>query len=101
MRRPVPPRKCVLTRDAIFRLDSFAPKRDILTMLTEQAIHFRNQAIRQVRSFRAKSGWSLNKLAKRAGLRESTIRNIDDPEWNPEFETLKKLEILVTQQGAR
>lgn len=31
-------------------------------------------------------------LARRAGVRESTIRNIGDPDWNPTSDTLRKLE---------
>lgn len=69
-------------------------------MLTEQSIQLRRQAIGKVRTFWTKSGWSLNGFAKAAGLRESTIRNIDAPDWNPDFETLKKLERFVLEQGA-
>jgi ribosome-binding protein aMBF1 (putative translation factor) len=57
-------------------------------MLTEQAIQ-------RVRTFRSEKGWTLSKLAREAGLRESTIRNMDADDWNPETRTLAKLEAVV------
>jgi ribosome-binding protein aMBF1 (putative translation factor) len=57
-------------------------------MLTEQAIQ-------RVRTFRKDRGWTLSKFAREAELRESTIRKMDDPDWNPEHRTLAKLEAVV------
>jgi ribosome-binding protein aMBF1 (putative translation factor) len=92
-------RKCVLARNAKCGLDYFASWRDYAGMLTEQAIHSFNRAIQKVRAFRTKKGWTLNRFAKEVGLRESTIRYMDDPDWRPEFDTLRKLESFV-ENGA-
>jgi ribosome-binding protein aMBF1 (putative translation factor) len=60
-------------------------------MLTEQAIQ-------RVRQFRQTKGWTLSKFAREAELRESTIRKMDEPDWNPEHRTLAKLEAVVIAQ---
>jgi ribosome-binding protein aMBF1 (putative translation factor) len=63
-------------------------------MLTEQAIE-------RVRKFRKDKGWNLSQFAKKAELRESTIRKMDEPDWNPETKTLAKLEaVVIAEQGA-
>lgn len=52
-------------------------------------------SIQRIRRFRAHKEWKINRLAKEAGLRESSIRNIDDPTWNPESRTLASLEAVI------
>lgn len=59
-----------------------------------------DQAINQVRAFRIAKGWSINKFATEAGVAEATLRKIDDPAWNPERRTLKRLEAVMAEQGA-
>lgn len=81
-------RKCVLARNAIYRIDYFASWRDIQQMLTKQAIE-------RVRKFRKDRGWNLSRFARAAELRESTIRKMDDDDWNPETKTLAALEAVV------
>jgi transcriptional regulator with XRE-family HTH domain len=54
-----------------------------------------DQAIERVRAFRIEKGWTINRFAVRAGVTESTLRKMDDPNWNPERQTLKKLEAVM------
>jgi transcriptional regulator with XRE-family HTH domain len=54
-----------------------------------------NQTLERVREFRQRKGWTLSKFAREAGLRESTIRKMDDDSWNPEIRTLQKLEAVI------
>lgn len=53
------------------------------------------QAIQRVRAFRKERGWNLSQFAREAGLKESTIRKMDEPSWNPEINTLRKLEAVI------
>ncbi|MGL4963163.1 MAG: helix-turn-helix domain-containing protein [Inquilinus sp.] len=53
---------------------------------------FVNSAIQRVRDYRCRHGWTLSQLARAAGLRESTIRKLDDDDWNPTVSTLRALE---------
>jgi ribosome-binding protein aMBF1 (putative translation factor) len=55
------------------------------------------QTLERIRTFRQQKGWTLSKFAREAELRESTIRKMDEPGWNPEIKTLAKLE---EEQGA-
>ncbi len=59
------------------------------------------QAIERVRAFRKAKGWNLSQLARAADLRESTIRNMDEKNWNPEVRTLAKLEAVVNAENAK
>ena len=56
-----------------------------------------DNAIARVRAFMATTGWSRNRLAIEAGLAESTIRNIAEPNWNPTADTLRQLEAVVSR----
>lgn len=51
--------------------------------------------IRRIRDYRHHKGWSVSKLASEAGLGESTIRKIDDDDWNPTAETIAALESAI------
>ena len=53
------------------------------------------QSIRRIRAYRAEQGLSTLDLSRKAGLSESTIRNMDSPKWNPEAKTLAKLEAVI------
>jgi transcriptional regulator with XRE-family HTH domain len=52
-------------------------------------------SVARVRAFRTSKGWSINALAAAAGLGESTIRRIDDPDWSPTVRILRKLEAVI------
>jgi ribosome-binding protein aMBF1 (putative translation factor) len=51
--------------------------------------------ISKLRSSRKKIGWSKNKLAKEAGIRESTLRKMNEQTWNPNTKTLRKIETAL------
>ena len=51
--------------------------------------------IERVRAYRRLAGWSVLRLAREAGISESTLRHIDRADWNPESETLRKLEAII------
>ncbi|MBK8159151.1 MAG: helix-turn-helix transcriptional regulator [Rhodospirillaceae bacterium] len=52
-------------------------------------------SISRIRAYRRQQGWSVLRLANTAGLRESTIRQLEDPNWSPTASTLRKLEAIV------
>ncbi|MEC4591641.1 helix-turn-helix transcriptional regulator [Nitrospirillum amazonense] len=54
-----------------------------------------DQAIERVRSYRRAQGWSILRLAKEAGMTESTIRHLDRDDWSPNADTLRRLERIV------
>ena len=50
------------------------------------------QLIEKLRSLVTDGGLSRSGLARAAGLHANTLRDLDQPEWNPTAETLRKLE---------
>lgn len=56
---------------------------------------FVTQSIARIRAFRLAKGWTINRMAREAGLTESSIRNMDRPDWNPESRTLERLEATI------
>lgn len=56
-----------------------------------------DKAIERVRAYRRAKGWPKLKFANMAGVRESTIRQMDRPGWNPKVETLRRLESIIPQ----
>lgn len=54
-----------------------------------------DRTIERIRAYRAHRGWSILRFAKEAGIGESTIRRLDDPEWSPTVDTLRRLERVV------
>jgi 3,4-dihydroxy 2-butanone 4-phosphate synthase/GTP cyclohydrolase II len=56
-----------------------------------------DQLIARIRAYRANQGWSILRLAREAGLNESTIRHLDKPDWCPTAETLRKLESVIPE----
>lgn len=54
-----------------------------------------DKSISVIRHYKKLNNWGCNKLANEAGLRESTIRDVDDPEWNPTAATIRKLEGII------
>jgi ribosome-binding protein aMBF1 (putative translation factor) len=53
------------------------------------------QYLNRIRAFRLSAGWSKNRLARESGLRESTIRAMDDQDWSPTVSTLRALEKVI------
>lgn len=54
-----------------------------------------DNALSRIKSFKAMMGFSNNKLAKQAGIAEGTVRNIEDSSWNPQVETVRKIEAII------
>lgn len=52
-------------------------------------------SISRVRAFMKAEGLSRRALAEKAKIGDTTIRNIDEPDWNPTAETLTKLEAVI------
>lgn len=74
---------------------------NLLLTNTQKIANNRNMSVRDsitnVREFLATGKWSKNRLAAAAGMGESVLRNIDDPEWNPTATTLEKLECAISK----
>ncbi|MBO9580308.1 MAG: hypothetical protein J7498_05405 [Sphingobium sp.] len=51
-----------------------------------------HEIIKRVRETLAQPGMSKHKLAIVAGLHRNTLRDVDDPDWNPSAATLAALE---------
>lgn len=59
-----------------------------------------DQSIARIRQFAADRGLRRARLAREAGLHPNTLRGFHDPEWNPQIETIRKLEAYVDEQAA-
>jgi 3,4-dihydroxy 2-butanone 4-phosphate synthase / GTP cyclohydrolase II len=53
------------------------------------------QLIDRVRKLVTEGGMSRSGLARAAGLHANTLRDLDDPRWNPTADTLRKLETFL------
>ena len=56
--------------------------------------------IDRVRMLVGDSDESRSGLARAAGLHANSLRNLDDPDWNPTTDTLRKLDAYLTRQNA-
>lgn len=54
-----------------------------------------DRSIARVRAYAAHMKWTRNKLATEAGVAESTIRSFGEPDWSPNADTLRRLEMIV------
>ena len=54
-----------------------------------------NQAIARIRAYADSKGWKKSRLAKEAGMIDTTLRDFDKAEWNPTAETLRRLEAII------
>ena len=57
--------------------------------------------IDRIRAFVGTGGISRSGLARAAGLHANSLRSMDDPDWNPTADTLRKLEAYLHQREAR
>jgi 3,4-dihydroxy 2-butanone 4-phosphate synthase / GTP cyclohydrolase II len=57
--------------------------------------------IEKLRAHVANGGVSRSGLARAAGLHANTLRDLDDAEWNPTAETLRKLEVYLAANDDR
>jgi len=52
-------------------------------------------AIVRIKAYAAARGWSKSRLAKEAGVGDTTLRHFGRPDWNPTIETLRRLEAII------
>lgn len=52
-------------------------------------------AIARIKAYAAARGWSKSRLAKEAGLGDTTLRHFGRSGWNPTIETLRRLEAII------
>ncbi|ABQ68804.1 3,4-dihydroxy-2-butanone-4-phosphate synthase [Rhizorhabdus wittichii] len=57
------------------------------------------ELIERIRTAVAERGVSRSGIARAAGLHPNSLRSLDDPDWNPTAETLKKLESYLSYSG--
>lgn len=57
--------------------------------------------IERLRAYRRAKGWSILRFAKEAGMGESTIRNMDHPEWSPTADTIRRMEAIIPPEWVR
>ncbi len=55
--------------------------------------------IEKVRALVGDNGASRSGLARAAGLHANSLRNLDEPGWNPTADTLRKLDTYLTRQN--
>jgi 3,4-dihydroxy 2-butanone 4-phosphate synthase/GTP cyclohydrolase II len=60
-----------------------------------------SELIQKVRNLVVQSGMSKSGLARAAGLHANTLRDLEDTEWNPTVETLRKLETFLFSNDDR
>ena len=51
--------------------------------------------VTRIRRQASEPGWSKSRLAIESGLHPNSLRDLDDPNWAPRFETLRKLEATL------
>lgn len=66
-----------------------------LNAIIVRAMRNIDQAIARVRYFASSQGWTKSRLAKEAGLQDTTLRSFHDPEWNPTAQTLRAIEAII------
>lgn len=54
-------------------------------------------AIARIRAFAREREWTKTRLAREAGLPDTTLRAFRDPAWNPTADTLRKLEAVIPE----
>ena len=57
--------------------------------------------IDRVRDLVSSGGISRSGLARAAGLHANSLRMLDEPEWNPTADTLRKLEVYLDRREKR
>jgi len=57
------------------------------------------ELIERIRQAVAERGVSRSGLARAAGLHPNSLRSLDEPDWNPTAETLRKLETYLSHSG--
>lgn len=53
------------------------------------------QTIHRIRAYKTENGIKNSTLAVEAGLSNMALRNIDNKDWNPTAEVLRKVEAII------
>lgn len=56
--------------------------------------------LERIRDYRRHRGWSLNRLAKEAGVPWGVLQGMDDADWSPSLKTLRALLAAVKAGSA-
>ena len=56
------------------------------------------KTIDRIRDFAGANNWTKTRMAREAGLPDTTLRHFDNPSWNPTAETLRKLEAVIPEE---
>ena len=59
-----------------------------------------DSVVARVRAFAASKGWTRYRYAQEVGISESIIRRMNEPDWNPRVETLRRLESIIPESFA-
>ena len=59
------------------------------------------QSIERVRAFARAQGWTKSRLARQAGMIDTTLRDFHRDDWNPTAETIRRLEAVIRLQRPR
>jgi len=54
-----------------------------------------DHSIRRIRAFAASRKWRKSRLAREAGMPDTTLRHFDRPDWSPTVKTIRRLEALI------
>lgn len=57
--------------------------------------------IQRIREFAKARRLSKSRMAAMAGMRDTVLRNFDKESWNPTAETLRKLELFISESEAK
>jgi hypothetical protein len=52
-------------------------------------------AIRRIKAYAALQGWSKGQLSVRAGFKDTTLRKLDHPNWNPTLRVIESIEAII------
>ena len=55
------------------------------------------QSIERVRAFARAQGWTKSRLARQAGMIDTTLRDFHRDDWNPTAETIRRLEAVIPE----
>ncbi len=54
-------------------------------------------SIERIRAFARARGWTKSRLARQAGMIDTTLRDFHKDDWNPTAETLRRLEAVIPE----
>ena len=51
--------------------------------------------IRRIRAYAVSQGWSKGQYSSKAGFKDTTLRKLGEPDWNPTLRIIEKLEAII------